>query len=134
MSGLEIVHAYRHILRASLRAIQFSKPARYTLVSRLRLAFRSPSSSFERAHIQNTLEFLRYARETTGLEHKILKNLLFVWSDQARGGYKKSSRKKLSKEEQEIKATAYDTMNWNLEMLNSTMGLCLPIHTVRVPN
>lgn len=134
MSRREIVHAYRHILRASLRAIHFSKPARYTLVSRLRLAFRSPSSPFERSRIQNTLEFLKHARETTGLEHKILKNLLFVWWDQARGGYKKSSRKRILKEEQEIKASAYDTMNWNLEMLNSSMGLCIPVHTVRDPN
>jgi hypothetical protein len=83
----DIIHAYRHLLRQSLRAIQFSKPARFTLRDRLRLAFRKGSATaFEPPRIKNTLEFLRYATKENGLEHKILKNLLFVWWLQEKGG------------------------------------------------
>jgi hypothetical protein len=83
----EVSHAYRHLLRHSLRAIQFSKPARFTLRDRLRLAFRKGSATdFEPPKIENTLEFLRYATRENGLEHKILKNLLFVWWVQDKGG------------------------------------------------
>ncbi|TLD38057.1 DUF1763-domain-containing protein [Venturia nashicola] len=77
---LEILHAYRHLLRTSLHAVQYSAPARYVILSRLRLSFRSSTpSSFEPARIANTLQFLRNAGETTGMEHKVLKNLLHVW-------------------------------------------------------
>jgi hypothetical protein len=83
----DIIHAYRHLLRHSLRAIQFSKPARFTLRDRLRLAFRKGfATAFEPSRIENTLEFLRYATRENGLEHKILKNLLFVWWLQEKGG------------------------------------------------
>lgn len=78
-----IIHAYRHLWRQGLRAVQFSKPARYTLRDTLRLAFRKGSASeFDPSRIQNTLEFLRYATEQKGLEHKIVKNLMFVWWSQ----------------------------------------------------
>jgi hypothetical protein len=87
MSSQEIRHSYRAVLRASLRAIQFAKPARYTLVSRLRLAFtKTPASAYNPHKITNTLEFLEYARAQTGLEHKIVKNLLLVWWNQDKGG------------------------------------------------
>lgn len=87
MSNGAVIHAYRHLYRHSLRAIQFSKPARYTLRDRLRLAFRKGSTTaFEPHRIQNTLEFLQYATRENGLEHKIVKNLLFVWWIQDTGG------------------------------------------------
>lgn len=87
MPNQAVIHAYRHLYRNSLRAIQFSKPARYTLRDRLRLAFRKGSaSSFEPQKVQNTLEFLQYATKQNGLEHKIVKNLLFVWWMQGNGG------------------------------------------------
>lgn len=87
MSNEAVVHAYRHILRHGLRAIQFSKPARFTLVDRLRAAFRKgTASNFDQQKITNTLEFLRYAAKENGLEHKIVKNLLFVWWNQDKGG------------------------------------------------
>jgi hypothetical protein len=89
-----ILHAYRHVLRHSLRAIHFSKPARYTLRDRLRLAFRkSPPSAFDPAKIETTLEFLQYAARENGLEHKIVKNLLFVWWVQEKGGRSKNKAK-----------------------------------------
>jgi hypothetical protein len=90
MSNEAIIHAYRHLYRHSLRAVQFSKPARYTLRDRLRLAFRKGSTAdFEPRRIANTLEFLHYATRENGLEHKIVKNLLFVWWIQERGGRNK---------------------------------------------
>jgi len=39
-----------------------------------------------------------------------------------------------TREELEIKTTAYDTFNHNIRMLNESMGLCLPAMTVRDPN
>ena len=96
MSNEAIIHAYRHLYRHSLRAIQFSKPARYTLRDRLRLAFRKGSpADFEPEKIQNTLEFLQYATKGRGLEHKIIKNLLFVWWNQANGGRSKHKARTL---------------------------------------
>jgi hypothetical protein len=86
MRNQQIVHAYRHLYRHGLRAVQFSKPARYTLRDRLRLAFRKSSpADFEPCKIANTIEFLRHATAESGLEHRIVKNLLFVWWNQERG-------------------------------------------------
>lgn len=96
MSNVAVVHAYRHLYRHSLRAIQFSKPARYTLRDRLRLAFRKGSSTdFLPEKIENTIEFLKYATRENGLEHKIVKNLLFVWWTQANGGRSKHKARTL---------------------------------------
>jgi hypothetical protein len=39
-----------------------------------------------------------------------------------------------TREDLEIKTTAYDTFNHNIHMLNESMGLCLPAMTVRDPN
>ena len=94
MTERAILHAYRHVLRHSLRAIQFSKPARYTLRDRVRWAFRKGTASdFDQQKIANTLEFLHYATKQNGLEHKILKNLLLVWWHQDKGGRAKSRSK-----------------------------------------
>jgi hypothetical protein len=39
-----------------------------------------------------------------------------------------------TREEAEIKVTAYDAFNHNIRMLNESMSLCLPSMTVRDPN
>jgi len=94
MADKAIVHAYRHLYRHSLRAIQFSKPARYTLRDRLRLAFRKGSATdLDPQRVRNTVEFLQYATRENGLEHKIVKNLLFVWWIQKNGGRVKHKAK-----------------------------------------
>jgi len=78
-SSLEIIHAYRHLYRGLLRAVQFSKPARYTARDQLRDAFRQEDVvSFDQKRIDRTLEFLRFAAQEAGLEHRILKNILRV--------------------------------------------------------
>jgi hypothetical protein len=81
----DVILAYRHLYQHLLRAVQYSSPARYVIRDRLRDAFRSPKSSFEPARIANTLEFLHAAGKFRALEHRILKNMVFVaWT---RGRY-----------------------------------------------
>jgi predicted HD phosphohydrolase len=75
--GLSIVHTYRHLYRALLHAVQFSKPARYVVRNRLRAAFRRKNQAqLDPQRISKTLEFLRGAAREKGLEHRILKNLV----------------------------------------------------------
>jgi hypothetical protein len=134
MSQQQIVQAYRHLLRHSLRAIQFSKPARYTVRDRLRLAFRKgDASAFDVSRIDNTLEFLSYATRENGLEHRILKNILLVWWDQASGGHKRTT-KDLANSELETRTTAYDTFDHNIKMLNESMEICIPTVTIWNPS
>jgi hypothetical protein len=78
MASIQVLHAYRHLYRQGLRAVQFSKPARYVLRDRLREGFRDRSARFEPDSIARTLQFFEAATRTSGLEHKVLKNLLHV--------------------------------------------------------
>lgn len=81
----EILLAYRHLQKSLLRAIQYSKPARFTARDRLRQNFRSNDrSTFDADRISKTLEFLDGAARSKGLEHKIVKNLLHVWASKGR--------------------------------------------------
>lgn len=74
-----MVHAYRHLYRQGLKAIQYSTPGRHMLLKSLRQSYRSsPSEEFNPAKINNTLRFLERATEVAGMEHKILKNLLLA--------------------------------------------------------
>ncbi|KAF2032678.1 DUF1763-domain-containing protein [Setomelanomma holmii] len=135
MSREAIIHAYRHLYRHSLRAVHFSKPARYTLRDRLRLAFRKGDPiNFAPQRLENTIEFLQYATRENGLEHKIVKNLLFVWWMQDKGGRARPTTRVPTREELEIKTTAYDTFNHSICMLNESMYMCLPPMTTRDPN
>lgn len=60
----------------------------------MRLAFRKGSiADFNPLRIKNTVEFLEYATRENGLEHKIVKNLLFVWWTQEKGGRAKPKAK-----------------------------------------
>ena len=46
----------------------------------MRDAFRkSPLESFDAQRIERTMEFLNGAASHKGLEHKVVKNLMFVW-------------------------------------------------------
>jgi hypothetical protein len=76
-SPKEIIHAYRHLYRGLLHAVQYSKPARYVARDQLRRAFRvEHPSSFSQEKIDRTVEFLGFATKEAGLEHRIVKNLL----------------------------------------------------------
>jgi len=80
VSRHQILRAYRHIYQHGLRAVQYAQPARYILRDRLRRLFRDGDpANFDQQRINNTLEFLRGAALSKGLEHRIVKNLLFVW-------------------------------------------------------
>lgn len=73
----QMTRTYRHLYRGLLRAVQFSKPARYTARDQLRDAFRKGQhNEYNQAKIDNTLEFLKHAAEQRGAEHFLLKNLL----------------------------------------------------------
>jgi hypothetical protein len=87
-SSQRIVHAYRHLYRAFLRAVQYSTPARHVVRDRLRAAFRPPHGGdaaaaaararFNPVSVRRTLTFLEYAARHRGVEHRILKNLLHI--------------------------------------------------------
>ncbi|KAF2201253.1 DUF1763-domain-containing protein [Delitschia confertaspora ATCC 74209] len=133
MSKKEVVHAYRQLYRQGLRAVQFSKPARYTLRDRLRHEFRKGKpETFNKEKVENTLEFLHYATTQNGLEHKIVKNLLFVWWHEL-DGRGRSNRPVTQAAEVQIRVTAFDAFNHTILMLNESMGLCLPSGNVRLP-
>lgn len=79
MERSRVLLAYKHLFREGLRAVQYSKPSRYTLQRILRSSFRSePAVNFNQQRVDNTLHFLRMAARETGIEHKVLKNLLIV--------------------------------------------------------
>jgi hypothetical protein len=76
MATTEVIHAYRNLYRGLLHAVQFSTPARYVARDQLRVAFREEGARLDERGIKRTLWFLDAAAKETGLEHKILKNLL----------------------------------------------------------
>lgn len=74
---IDVIHSYRALYRGLLRAVQYSKPARYTARDQLRDAFRKEHpSTYNQAKINKTIEFLALATQYSGLEHRILKNLI----------------------------------------------------------
>ncbi|KAF2223092.1 hypothetical protein BDZ85DRAFT_177137, partial [Elsinoe ampelina] len=80
----EVIHAYRHLLRFSLHAVCFAKPARYVLLYRLRHSFRSSTeASLDQVKLDRTLELLRGAAAENGYEHRLLRNLVQYWSQEA---------------------------------------------------
>ncbi len=82
------MHAYRHLYRAFLCAVQYSTPARHVVRDRLRAAFRAGAghtaaaaaarARFSAVSVRRTLTFLEYAARHRGMEHRILKNLLHI--------------------------------------------------------
>jgi len=98
MSNQEIIHAYRHLLRSGLHAVQFSMPARFVVQSQLRKAFRvrpGESKTFDPEAVRRTIWFLKAAAAERGLEHKIVKNLIRVtWhrEREARENWRKTAQ------------------------------------------
>ncbi|KAI4228157.1 MAG: hypothetical protein L6R36_001871 [Xanthoria steineri] len=125
---LEIVRSYRNLYRHALRAVQYSSPARYTLKSHLRLAYRSNGAeAFNSTRIGNTLLFLQHAAEERGLEHRMLKSLLHVWWWQAQPRVCANSLPTASSQARsEIGSSAFGHFNVTVRLLNESMQLCLP--------
>lgn len=85
----EIIHAYRHLYRGLLKAVQYSSPARYVARDQLRAAFRQePPDSVDAESIKRTKWFLDAAAKERGMEHRILKNLIQVRLWEWRGARK----------------------------------------------
>ncbi|KAK3304226.1 uncharacterized protein B0T15DRAFT_233315 [Chaetomium strumarium] len=137
--NLELIHAYRRLLRAGLRAVQFSQPSRSTLTERLREGFRDPKGVLDAERVRRTVWFLNAAAQQRGLEHKILKNLCRVHWDRMREARRTPWKMRLKKEQEQeqqrakgkakdpdvISGTEYEHYERTIAMLNDTMGLCL---------
>lgn len=130
-NGITTLQAYRQLYRCGLRAVQYSVPNRFVLRDRLRRAFRESSiSDFEPDRILNTIRFLENASKDRGIEHKLLKNLLHVWSEEPRQWYLRNKAlqrkaKHRSHDTTRVHTQAYDKFYWTLERLNESMGLCI---------
>ncbi len=84
-SKADIVLAYRHLYRAGLHAVQYSKPARFVLKRIIDEAFRKGKpGDFNPRRIGNTVVFLENAAKDRGIEHAVVKNILRVrwWQHQ----------------------------------------------------
>ncbi|KAH8678075.1 hypothetical protein BX600DRAFT_431379 [Xylariales sp. PMI_506] len=133
MTQLEVVHAYRNLYRHGLRAVQFSKPARYVLRDKLRVGFREKGAKLEPVRIARTVQFLGSATKSSGLEHKVLKNLLMIHhlntKEKARSWRLVERERDHSKDNgeslREAEATALKLYKTTVAMLNKSMGLCL---------
>lgn len=97
----ELLHAYRRLLRAGLRAVQFSQPSRSTLTAKLREGFRDPRGRFDAERVRRTVWFLNAAAQQRGLEHRILKNLCRVHWERAREASRTAWRTRLRHDEQD---------------------------------
>lgn len=78
MSQQQIIRAYRHLYRASLRAVCYSQPASTVARDQLRSEFRARDGVFDERAIKRTIWFLKNAAKYSGIEHKVVRNLLFV--------------------------------------------------------
>lgn len=131
MSNQEIIRAYRHLLRWSLRAVQFSKPARFVVRDTLRAAFRDKDGTFEPSRIKSTLWFLESAATYVGVEHKIIKNLAHVrWIQRRQIGPWRVRAQLLHKFQQRalndpVYEKEYEHFDKTIAMLNDSMNLCL---------
>ncbi|KAI4722444.1 hypothetical protein E4T48_01290 [Aureobasidium sp. EXF-10727] len=118
----EIIHAYRHLLRTSLQAIRYAKPARFTLQSHLRSSFRNPTSPFDSQQISQTLEFLNNAAKYKGLEDRVVKNLIHVWGCRHRDV---PSALKRDRKDMRLRDAAYERFDDQVTMLERTLGIRL---------
>ncbi|KAM3437490.1 hypothetical protein MY4824_001324 [Beauveria thailandica] len=101
-SRQEVLHAYRHLYKGLLRGVHYSIPARYIVRDQIRLAFRerpaatatatatvptntaaTTTTGWDAEAIKRTLWFLSAAGRQSGLEHRILRNLVRMHSERA---------------------------------------------------
>ncbi|KAI9158557.1 UPF0593 mitochondrial protein [Paramyrothecium foliicola] len=127
MPELTIIHAYRHLYRGLLRAVQYAYPARLVARDQVRRAFRDEKGTLDQEDVKRTVWFLDAAAKERGLEHKILKNLIAVRLERNRQTswkrvYTEGRKKDKYKDE---KAEAFRHYEMTLAMLNKSMGLCL---------
>lgn len=78
MAQEEVLHAYRHLYRAALRAVCYSQPASTVARDQLRRAFRDKTNTFNKNTVRRTVWFLKNAARERGTEHRIVKSLVFT--------------------------------------------------------
>ncbi|KAK1597745.1 uncharacterized protein LY79DRAFT_666554 [Colletotrichum navitas] len=130
---VEKIHAYRHLYRELLRAVQFASPYRYIVRDQLRAAFREKEASWDKEEYKRTMWFLQAAAREAGLEHKILKNLIRMAHERQKLApwkiiYRKAEEMKgktLYEEDKQITSTAFNHYDMTVAMLNKTMGIRL---------
>ncbi|KAI1165488.1 DUF1763-domain-containing protein [Nemania serpens] len=132
MADLKIIHAYRHLYRGLLHAVQFSKPARYTALHQLRRAFREKGAKYDARGITRTVLFLRAAARERGIEHQVLRNLLIIawyrYEDKPswrQVQVEQTTPQKRTELQEHVQATVYKHYEMTIAMLNKSMGLCL---------
>lgn len=132
MADLEIIHAYRHLYRGLLHAIQFSKPARYTALHQLRRGFREKGAKYDPRGVTRTVLFLRAAARERGMEHQVLRNLLIVaWyryentPTWRQAQIEIEAPQKKTELQAHVQATVYKHYEMTIAMLNKSVGLCL---------
>ncbi|KAL4954572.1 hypothetical protein BDW69DRAFT_138608 [Aspergillus filifer] len=124
-----IVAAYRQLYRHGLKAVNYSTPARHVLLRTLRSSFRSSSArEFDSQRITNTVTFLHRAADISGVEHKIVKNLLMIrYWDQP--GVKAHLRLikglALNQRDPNLRKDARQQFDRTLMLLNESLGTCL---------
>ncbi|QIX02018.1 hypothetical protein AMS68_007535 [Peltaster fructicola] len=121
VTDLEVVHAYRHLQRAALRAVHFEKPDQYIVRRHIRAAFDKDSrDDFSPRKISRTLEFLDNAITVRGLEYKLTKNIVRVWGERER-----LQRSLTTSKIYPHRRAAYLDFDRTLRQLNETMELCI---------
>ncbi|TGO33496.1 hypothetical protein BHYA_0243g00120 [Botrytis hyacinthi] len=120
----DYIYAYRGLYRAMLHAVQYAKPARYMGRNMLRDEFRKGNpKTFDQGRIDNTIKFLNLAAKETGLEHKLVKNLLRVKYE--RGIQWKAQLRERHPMQTHLRKNSMTHYDKTIEMLNESMGLCL---------
>ncbi|KAK8191722.1 hypothetical protein HDK77DRAFT_68068 [Phyllosticta capitalensis] len=126
----QVLREYRRVYTWALRAVQYSKPARWVVRDTVRHFFRkNAAASFDQDKIDNTVEFLRGAAEERGLEHQIVKNLVRMWKAEGRYKTSKNFREVVQSNDPswtQVARTAYEPFHHTVRMLNESMNMCLP--------
>ncbi|KAK7511009.1 uncharacterized protein IWZ02DRAFT_431035 [Phyllosticta citriasiana] len=126
----KILREYRRLYTWSLRAVQYSQPARYIVRDTLRHFFRkNAAASFDQEKVDNTVEFLRGAALERGMEHQIVKNLIHTWKKEFVFSRSKTVTQPNVLGEptwHQVAKTAYEPFHHAIRMLNESMDMCLP--------
>ncbi|OOG01206.1 hypothetical protein ASPCADRAFT_203077, partial [Aspergillus carbonarius ITEM 5010] len=124
-----VVHAYRHLYRQGLKAVNYSTPARHVLRNNLRTAFRSSSpEELNPRRIANTLQFLQRAADVAGMEHKIVRNLLMMkyWEQpQVRKDHRILRGLGVDQRDPTLMQDTIRQFNLTLSLLNDSLDICL---------
>ncbi|KAI9370936.1 hypothetical protein BJX61DRAFT_544142 [Aspergillus egyptiacus] len=124
-----VVYAYRHLYRQGLKAVNYSAPSRHLLLQTLRSSFRSlPPQEFDPVRISKTLNFLQKAAETTGIEHKIVRNLLMLkyWDQyNKRTDFRLLKGLEIDQKNFYLRKDVRSQFNQTMMLLNESLGTCL---------